>query len=617
MFRSILITVCMLAFAVTARGDADSPQKLTGSIEAVTVYQEQALITRHVKLDTAPNDQTLASVHVTNLPSSLINDSLYAEAGDGTTVRAVRVVTTAGRSDRSAVDELETAGKKITQQLAAKRMEIEVLDQQRLAMDRAFSFAVEKGNSDLNRGSLDVDALIQMSQYCDQQRQDQATTRLRIQNEIEELEQSLKLNQLRLDRLATSGTKTQSEAIVFIETKPRIAGEFRLRYRVSDCSWIPQYTFSGSRGSDQYEMRYDALVTQASGEDWNDAKLVLSTASATLDAAGPLLTPLRVHTSESENDLRFKTAESIKQQVQSLRDQQRGAESHSIYGGGGAFTTSVQHRDVTLNSLAAQMQRIELLATSDSARNLALDASESVSTQTYEIAAKVTLPSRRDQQLVQITHANLTGKMDHVATPLLSSYAYRQARLTNQTEMGLMKGKAMVYLDGRFVGQTDVPPTASGQRLIVGFGADQQIRTRRELLAKRDEIQGGNRQLEFEYRLVISNFKDHPVDVRVLDRLPMAKESQSVSLQLQPPRIALSEDALYLRLQRPQGILRWDVAVEPGKHGSNALDIEYQFSAAFDRNRQLTTEDIASVQDDYRMEQFGGMGGGGMGGFGN
>ena len=61
-----------------------------------------------------------------------------------------------------------------------------------------------------------------------------------------------------------------------------------------------------------------------------------------------------------------------------------------------------------------------------------------------------------------------------------------------------------------------IPTTASGQRLVIGFGADQQVRTRRELVDKFDELQGGNRQLKFVYRLVLSNFKDQPVTVRLI-----------------------------------------------------------------------------------------------------
>lgn len=51
----------------------------------------------------------------------------------------------------------------------------------------------------------------------------------------------------------------------------------------------------------------------------------------------------------------------------------------------------------------------------------------------------------------------------------------------------------------------------------------------------------------------------------------------------------LSEDALYLRLQRPKGILRWDVEV-PGKTlGEKAFTLEYGYSLEFDRKYALTT----------------------------
>ena len=56
------------------------------------------------------------------------------------------------------------------------------------------------------------------------------------------------------------------------------------------------------------------------------------------------------------------------------------------------------------------------------------------------------------------------------------------------------------------------------------------------------------------------------------------------------------------------------MTVPAGRHGSEAFDIDYGFTAAFDRNQGLTTENIAAMRNDYRLEQFGGMGGGGFGG---
>lgn len=134
-----------------------------------------------------------------------------------------------------------------------------------------------------------------------------------------------------------------------------------------------------------------------------------------------------------------------------------------------------------------------MLADSKQLKTLVADSADEVASQTYLIEQTVSLDSRREQQLVQILDAQLEGELYHVATPLLSSFAYREADMINNRAEGLLHGPATIFLDDRFVGRAEIPSIASGQHLVVGFAADPQVRTRRELLDKADEVQGGNR----------------------------------------------------------------------------------------------------------------------------
>jgi len=131
--------------------------------------------------------------------------------------------------------------------------------------------------------------------------------------------------------------------------------------------------------------------------------------------------------------------------------------------------------------------------------------------------------------------------------------------------------------------------------------------------------------LLFVYRLVVSNFKDEAVAVRLMDRIPHTRQAQQLSVKLEDPKTALSDDALYKRVQRSTGILRWDLTVPAGRHGSKAFDVDYSYTMEFDRSRFPTTEhSLAELQAQYQNMLmpssmgggFGGMGGGfgGMGG---
>jgi hypothetical protein len=380
-----------------------------------------------------------------------------------------------------------------------------------------------------------------------------------------------------------------------------------------------------------------------SGEAWQNVQLVLSTASPAVNAAGPSLTPLRVAVaaptpggqaeipSSAATDpfgapaagetssllLSSDAAQAYAEVLPSLFQQQRDAEA----GGESGQTHAAEDRDGELNRLSEKVQQIELQIDPSTWRALAPDAGDEVASQVYSLPQLVSLDTRRELQLVQVLETQLTGEMYHVATPLLSTYAYREARIKNSQAAGLLSGPTTIYLDDTFVGRTQLPSTASGQTLTIGFGADQQVRTRRELMSKQDEIKGGNRRLTFSYRLVLNNFKSEPIALRLLDRMPLTLAPGQLTVQLNTPQVPLSADELYQRMQRPTGILRWDLDVPAHRHSGQAFDLHYRYELEFDRNRMPTTQhllaDILAEFEGQAMPAMGGMGGGfGGGGIG-
>jgi uncharacterized protein (TIGR02231 family) len=222
----------------------------------------------------------------------------------------------------------------------------------------------------------------------------------------------------------------------------------------------------------------------------------------------------------------------------------------------------------------------------------------------YHLATPVSLASRSDQQMVRMLKTNLPSTFHHVATPVLTSFVYREAELANTSDENLLGGPVTVYLNGSFVGRGEIPTVARGQTFVVGFGADPQLRARRELADKTDGVQGGNRELSFRYRLVIENFKDQPLQISVFDRLPHTERPADVRIRLDEPKDALSEDTLYLRRERPKGILRWDIEVPANATGEDARFIEYGYTAEFDRKFTLTAVASDSPKQQIEFEQL-------------
>ena len=209
------------------------------------------------------------------------------------------------------------------------------------------------------------------------------------------------------------------------------------------------------------------------------------------------------------------------------------------------------------------------------------EAAEGV-TVTYRIADRTSLPSRSDRQLIRIAPLPMSGNFYKVAIPVLTSYVYEEAAVTNKTEMVLLAGPVATYLAGQFVGHGTIPTVAVGESFTVGFGIDSSLRAARQLVERKENVQGGNRVVEFTYRLALENFGSAPATVRLLDRLPKGKKSD-IKLSLIDEGRELSDDAAYQHADRKQGILRWDIEVPSRAVGPEAKAIEYRFRLEYDK----------------------------------
>ena len=186
--------------------------------------------------------------------------------------------------------------------------------------------------------------------------------------------------------------------------------------------------------------------------------------------------------------------------------------------------------------------------------------------------------------MVRVLTTDLKSDFYHIATPVLTSYVYRETELSNDSPSDFLAGPLTVYLDGRFVGRSEIPTVARGQNFVVGLGADSQLRSRRELADKSNQINGGNRETKLEYKLVVENYKDAPAKIRVVDRMPIVNDDSNIRVTLSKGvEDQLSDDGVYVRTMYPKGILRWDTEVAARAIGESAHEVEYSFTLEYDR----------------------------------
>lgn len=609
--RSRLTAPATLLVACLA-GAALGQTEMKGKIDAVTVYRGQALVTRVIDIGGGGG---LKEIVVTDLPPAVLSESLYAEADAGVEVRSVRYRQRAVAEDaREDVRKLEQTIRTLGDQLETNRGKMKQVDWERTYLDKLENYLAGTAVVENNKGVLNADTIAKMTEHLVTQRQKLGDDGRKLQLEARDLQEQIELKQRELGQLTARGNRTAREATIFVNA-PQNGGKLRVSYIVSNANWTPSYNLRASAGGGEVTAEYQASVQQASGEDWADVKMTLSTATPALVASGPSLQPMALalsaptgpsSASEELKQLGYKAA---KEQFQNKRDELNRARqaagnftnqpiSGTVGGTGGqqefqSWNGNMVLADKAINENAVREQLLDVLSTETLTKNkddrrpapTSGAGTEGVSV-AYTLASRTSLPSRDDQQLIQIARSTCKADFARVATPVLSTYVYNEASVTNTGEQLLLAGPSASYSAGEFVGRGVVPTTAVGQTFAAGFGNDSSLRTGRELVERKERTQGGNRVIEFTYRLTIDNFGKAPARVRLMDRIPTTK-GNDIRVELIKPG-TLSSDPVYLAEQKPHGILRWDVEVPAGTSTEKPFSVEYTFTVEYDRQMTIT-----------------------------
>jgi uncharacterized protein (TIGR02231 family) len=266
----------------------------------------------------------------------------------------------------------------------------------------------------------------------------------------------------------------------------------------------------------------------------------------------------------------------------------------------GTSIDEIAGQNFLANDSAASVQLIELSERLSELRLMDQDGEDDLSIR-YELATPVTLVSRRDAQMVPVLHHQSPANFYHVAVPILTTSVFREAEVANATSRDLLGGQVNIFLDGEFKGRTDIPSIARGRTFTLGFGVDGQIKARRSLVDRREDVQGGNRQVAITAEITLDNFKQEPVKLRIRERMPFMEDTAKLRVSIGETSHPLSANADYLRYEKPKGILRWDLEVVPGSLDKSTA-LRYTYSLEFDKS--LTLRDISQEQKQRAQQEF-------------
>jgi hypothetical protein len=601
---------------------AEAAPKIAASrITHVTVYPNNALVTREVEVPAGAGSFELV---VSPLPERTVNSSLYSEGGEG-----IRVLTTRFRTrpikenTREEVRKLEDEAKKLQANAQKIQADIKACEQNMALLSKLENFTAASTQHATEKGKLDSESTIALAKYLMEGRSTRTKELVELQQQLQANAEQIEFVARKLRETSAGSNRTERDAVIVVDKTNEAAGKVRLNYLVDNAAWRPQYKFrAGATAKDAVAVEYLGAIVQQTGEDWQRVHLVLSTAQPMLNAAPPELKMLAVAVTPKGAPM-----PGVAQGVPNppagaqLGGQlgQFGGPPGQTHFASNAFANPMGNTSVAELNKAAQQLRVQAqaefnqkkessgneitnyAAALEQARDLVLNADERQKPSgkrglrapknegpsvTYHLSTPLTVPSRNDEQVIEVARFDMQPEYFYKAVPVLTAHVYRQANLTNKSKYVLLPGEATMYNGADFVGRMNLPLVAIGEQFTAGFGAEPQLQVQRQMIDKSRAMQGGNQVLKYEYRILVSSYKPEKAKVQVWDRLPQAEnETMGVSLVKASPEV--SKDPMYLREDRPHNLLRWDLEVDGAMNGEKAQAVQYEFKLELDRQMTI------------------------------
>ncbi|MFN0130229.1 MAG: mucoidy inhibitor MuiA family protein [Verrucomicrobiales bacterium] len=564
---------------------------LTSQVAAVTLYRDTARVTRGVQV---PAGRAGAGEFIISpLPAATMPESVHADREAGITVRSV---TCRPRDPlnpdhlNAEVARLDRAIRETERTMAMARNEIALRRIRQEYLRSLGEFVAPAAAQEMTHGVLQADELAKVTAM--HFREYETASQEILDNDFDLQDAAEKLNALRGEReKLAAGPPVTFEAVVHLDAGEGGGGSFQLHYLVRDCGWMPSYNVRGDTRRNEAEIEFNALIHQVSGEDWADTALILSTASPAAAATNPRLEPLYVALAPQGETGALASAygNHPARPIAGLTDRPgvSSAGDQALQSAANDSAAGVQL--IELSNRLSDLRRLDQVGLG---RDLAID---------YALAQRATVVSRRQSQIVPVLRHSTAAAFQHVAAPVLTAAVFREAIVANTSDHDLLGGPVSIYLDGAFTGRHMLPTIARGRSVTLGFGVDGQLRARRTLADRNEDVQGGNRRVTVTTEVVIDSSKDQPVIVHVRERLPHYEDTASLRVTLGTLSHPLSEDSDYVRFERPTGLLLWSLPVNPGT-GAQATSLRYAYALEFDKN--LVLSDVSADQKVRLREAF-------------
>ncbi len=512
-------------------------------ITRVTVYPDSALVSRTATLDLEAGE---FKIIFSDIVPAIDENSLrvQAEGAAGVKLFGAQLKREQVVEDPSEkVDYLQKLIEEVSDEIKIWQNKKEVLLEKKSFLDSIKLFSGGQIPKDLVTKTPSPRELSELLEFLEVSLKEVYSLKFEADLKIRELARKREVLQRELRQIAGPRRKVKRSIVVDLKVLTPGVLNLDVTYLVRGASWRPIYDARANFEKSEVEFISYAIIKQATGEDWPDVEISLSTARPVLDARMPYIAPWILQ--ERKAPIAH----------QPRRDMLRAKQYM-------AFESADLKEEVYDY---AQVKET----------GIAVD---------YKLTRKATIKSDGSDHKLPVSVQTLKADFEYAAYPRVSTHAYLGSRVTNRKDLQLLAGRVNIFLEGAFVGSSSIDNIAPGEEFDLYLGIDENVKIKREMVEKKTDdtwiagIPSRTKRNTFRYKLSVENYKSDKINIKLFEAMPVSQQDR-----LRVRISDVTQEASQKDWQDRAGIWLWEFKLKPREK----KEIFYSFTIEHPRDMEI------------------------------
>lgn len=548
-------------------------QTIPSRVTEVTVYSDRARVTRQAAAKLSTESTVFA---FRKLPGWVDDGSVRVSTSEGRIIDVRVERDFLAKPTDSSYQKAQAQNQALKNKLETLADEFAVLDSQKQQIQGIKAFSLQKINKDLVIGNIKVASYGEVLAFVSDALRSTAKARREVERKREQIVPEYQASVKRLAELSNLIKLEQTTVLVTLQASRPTASNIELTYMIPGVTWEPMHDLRVSTSNTKTaEVVSFAVVTQTSGEDWQNARISFSTQSSSQSMRIPELealtlgdthTATRILTTRMSSFVRAQEAFQKQSQLWNKVHQRSSVEARRNFDQ--AFRSKMEYLQVV------QSKTVQIFESLQKRGTMA------------HFKAKAAPCVRGDGHPVRMRIGNTTLEtlQKIVAVPEQSLNAARTLEMTNSSDQHFLPGKVALYQDGAFLGMTDIDFIAQGERFSLFLSVADHLKLSRKLDRKHSALVRRKRnKMQVAFIVTIENLSSEETAVSLADRIPV---SENKEIRIDEVRITdgVKPDS--------RGLLHWKLSLKSKEKRQFriAYQIEYPSELVLETRRRRHME---------------------------